>query len=307
MGRRTNKFRRCKNKNNKSHASSSDREKYIRQRRGNACNGGTNPTDPSIPNPGLDFIYDLHSSTLLILLIVVSCILAVIGLLVFKYFAPRECFESDSNATTGIFIGIISIPIGVILSFIVAGVWGTYQDAAAKTNNEAFSLLYLYKTLGELPGTEHIQEMVVSYTEYIIDVEFPAAEEGIVPIEGFDRIIDIGDQVYAYNPETPTDAILYEEAIALYNSALSNRSARISAVSDGLAPELWWVLILGVIIIIIMTWFISSGIILHIILTIFITAGLVSLLFLIVALNYPFRGDFGLQSDAFSIALFNMC
>jgi len=253
------------------------------------------------------FFYSTPDSKLLTILLVITIVIVGMFLFIFKY-VTRTCdFNDSSNASVGIWLGIVGVPVGVVLAFIVSTTWSAFSDAQAKENAEATNLLLLYNLLDALPGAEAIQEQIKVYTEFIIKVEFPLMEQGIQSIEGLNMITSIGDAIYELNPETSQETTLYSEAITMFESIMSLRIARLGYAVYGLAPELWWVLILGVIIVIFMSFFVyCRSFTLQVIMTCMSAAVLVSLLFLIVALNYPYRGDFGLDSLPFQIALANM-
>ena len=251
--------------------------------------------------------YSLPDSKLITILIVIAIIFVTVFLIAFRYVTKDGYLSDTTNGFVGSYLGIVAIPVGVILSFIVASVWAAFSDAQAKENEEATNLLLLYNIVKQLPKTAELQLAIKRYTAFIIEVEFPLMEQAMQSQEGLTMIITIGDMIYEYQPESKKDIVLYREAITMYESIISLRIIRLGYTINGLAPELWWVLILGVVVVIIVSFFIYSGsIILQLILTILITTALVSMLFVIVTLNFPYRGDFSLDSMPFEIALANM-
>lgn len=254
-----------------------------------------------------EFFYSIPNSELLTVLIIFTVIIVIIFLYIFK-FVTRDCnFNDSTNGAVGIYLSMVGLPVGVVLSFIVATSWSAFADAANKENEEATKLLLLYNVLSDLPGSEPIREAIKVYTSFIITDEFPLMADGIQSREGLAIILKIGDMIYDLNPQPGKETVLYNQSINMYQEIMSLRIIRMGYVSYGLAPELWWVLILGVVIVIVMSFFIYiRSWCLHAILVAMASATLVALLFLIVALNYPYRGDFGLDSVPFEIALVNM-
>ena len=253
------------------------------------------------------FFYNTPDSKLLTILIIITIILVCFFLYLFKYVTMEWNLNDSTNGAVGVYLSIVGVPVGVVLSFIVATTWASFSDAQAKENAEATKLLLLYDLLAAMPGAEDIQRKIKVYTAFVISDEFPLMEQGIQSEEGLLMITDIGDSIYALDAETNRDAVLYEEAIEMFQEVMSLRISRMGYAVYGIAPELWWVLILGVIIVIVMSFFMySQSLTLQMILTAMAAAVLVSLLFLIVALNYAYRGDFGLDSLPFQIALVNM-
>lgn len=246
--------------------------------------------------------YDISSRTLLVLFIAVAVILAIVGLAAYRYFVPTQYFSFDSNSLTSIFIGIISVPVGVILAFVASGVWQSYNDASQSNEKEASELLFLYRSVEQIPGTEAILQSIRNYISYIIEVEFPQMRAGIVPVEGLQQLLNIGSQIYNLNPQTRRDIVFFRESIDIYNDVIALRASRIS-YQDGVQQELWWVLVIGVVIIIIMSWFTyCRRPVLHYVMTAAVAAGLASILFLIVSLDRPYQGQFSLDENSFIIA-----
>jgi hypothetical protein len=228
-------------------------------------------------------------------------------LAIFRYvLAPY--LNPGLNNTIGTYIGVVGLPVGVILSFIVASAWAAFSNAQTTENEEATKIFALYNLIGEYPiEGPIIQEQIKLYVMEIIDNEFIIMAQGVQPTLGFDLLTAIGDSIYQLRPETPRDTTLYSQAISLYQEIQSLRIIRMNYVSYGLAPELWWVLILGVVVVIVMTFFLQMcSFVLQAMVTAMITATLVSMLFLVVAFNFPYRGDFGLDATPFEIALANM-
>lgn len=254
-----------------------------------------------------EFFYSTPNSKLLTILIIFTVFLVAMFLYIFKYVTASVTVNDSTNGTIGVYMSIVGLPVGVILSFIVANTWTSFSEAQAKENAEATKLLLLYNLLDAFPGAERIQASIKTYTAFIISDEFPLMEKGQQSLEGLDMITSIGDAIYELDPQTDQETTLYGEAIGMFEEIMALRIARMGYAVYGLAPELWWVLILGVIVVIFMSFFLyMESFTMQAIMTGFSAAILVSLLFLIVALNYPYRGDFGLDSLPFQIALGNM-
>lgn len=254
-----------------------------------------------------NFFYSTPNSKLLTILIVVTVVLVIVFIIIFKY-VTKCCNLSDStNGTVSTYLSIVGVPVGVVLSFIVATTWSSFADAQTKEGDEGVALLQLYKILDFLPGGEPVQIELRKYTARIINIEFPSMELGQFSRKGLDIIFNIGDMIYSLEPTNDRESGLFDKAIDLYQRVISLRVARFGYTVNGIAPELWWVLIFGVIIVIFMSFFMyCTSTTLQIIMTAMSAAVLVSLLFLVVALNFPYRGDFGLDSLPFQIALANI-
>jgi hypothetical protein len=263
-----------------------------------------------VPEPdGFEFFYSLADSKLLTLLIVVAIIIVIVLLVIFRCLITLKYCNDTTNSSVGTYLGIVGLPVGVILSFIVASAWAKFSDAQTKEIQEGSKLFSLYSLLGEYGGSQAlaIQNALKEYLAEIINDEFILMAQRIQPTRGFDMLTDIGDMIYQLEPSTSRESGLFSEAVTLYGEIVELRIARAGYVAFGLSPELWWVLVLGVVIVIAMSFFIYiKYFLLQFVLSAMITATLVSMLFLIVAFNFPYRGDFGLDDSPFRTALQNM-
>lgn len=74
-----------------------------------------------------------------------------------------------------------------------------------------------------LPDTEDIQDLIIEYLEYIINVEYPVLRNKVVPPEGNQIVIELQNLIYNYEPVGNQQLTLYNEAINLLNLATSYR------------------------------------------------------------------------------------
>ena len=258
----------------------------------------------------LDFYYSTPNSKLLTILIIVSIIIVVVMLFIFKYFTDSVKNNPVQNNVVSGYLSLVGIPVGVTLAFVVTSVWTNYSTAQSQLNDEATEVLALYKLIGNYPvkrEVRRIQAEIVEYTEFIINQEFDLMSQGIQSAEAFNMLENIGQSIYSLNPSTPKQTSIYNQAIALYQRILALRISRMGYVSQGIPLELWWVLILGIAIVFFISFFICFECIwIHVIMTALATAAVVSLLFLIIAFDFPYKGDFALSSNGFQLAMQRM-
>jgi len=262
----------------------------------------------SCDNVPCDFFYNIPNSKLLTLMIVIAIVISVVLLIIFKK-VIRYCeVEKDANETVSNYLSLVALPVGVVLAFIASSAWSTFSDAQFKENQEATQILVLYNAVRQIPGSEDVQQKIKDYLNLIVDVEFPLMQQGLQSQEGTTAIFEIGNMIYQMDIGDDTkNSIIYSQIIDVYEMVVELRIARMTYVVDGLAPEMWWVLVLGVAVVIMVSFFVCSfSLCLQAVLTAFAVTALVSMLFLIIALNFPYRGDFGLDSLPFEIALYQI-
>lgn len=256
-----------------------------------------------------NFLYGQENSKLLTILIVVFVLIAIVLLVIFKCFTETVVKDGQLNNLIGGYLSLVGIPVGVTLAFVVTTVWTSYTVAESQLAEEATEVLSLYNIIGNYPGGDGlpIQQQIINYTEFIINDEFILMSEGIQSTVAFNMLQAIGESIYELDPVTPKQKSIYDQSIDVYQKILALRISRMGYVSRGLPLELWWVLLLCIIIVLVMTYFLHFDTLwYHILLTAFSVAALTALVFLIVSLDFPYKGDFGLSSQVFQIALSKM-
>lgn len=242
---------------------------------------------------------------LFFLFILIVVILSIIGLYIFELILCSLKINEKCLKNTKTYILVVSTLIGIVLAFIIYNEWQAFFHQSVDVEEEASSILNLYSMVKTLPNTKATQQQIIKYLKTIICIEFPALQKNIL-VKTNPTLNTLRDMIYGYEPKTKRETQLYQETVVSLNRAINLRTARVDSVMNGLAPELWWVVILGTTINIIMTWFVYGHIYYKMIMTSFVAAIFASLLFLLVVLDYPFSGGYRIQSTAFQNVLNNI-
>jgi len=230
-------------------------------------------------------------------------IVSLLGLYLYKLSNLSIINCEDNNTIISVFITIVSVFLGVILTFILVGVWNHYIQAEVDSDKEANTLLLLYQTISFIPNTEKIQELIIQYIEYIINVEYPALSQVNIPEEGNKLITELEDAIYSYVPVDIQQTFLYQQSMNLVNQASNLRIDRLTYGTIGVNSLIWWVMVLDFILVVVLSWFLTCTTISHYILTAIVTIYAASVIFIIIILAFPFRGYYALTPTAFETVL----
>lgn len=108
-------------------------------------------------------------------------------------------------------------------------------------------------------------------------------------------------------PTDPGLRLIHEQALLQFNELAKVRRDRLQGNQNSLPAVLWWVIILGAFVNIIMTWFfVSDHVGYHVVLTVLLALLLGSLLFLTAAMDNPFQGEFSINAGSFKQVLLEM-
>jgi Protein of unknown function (DUF4239) len=206
--------------------------------------------------------------------------------------------ESD-NDVIGHFLSFTGIFYGITLGLIAVGVWDSFNQTQDKVNAEAASIGALYRDVGQMPEPHRTRLVatVRGYTEFIVDTAWGLQQQGIVPGGGNIRTTNIANELYAVKPADVREQVMLAETLSQFNQMLVARNLRLQAINEGLPGSMWFVIVLGTVLNIILTWLlVIKNPRLDLAVNLIVSLLLGSVLFFIVAMDNPFRGRLSVSS-----------
>jgi hypothetical protein len=253
----------------------------------------------------LYWIYDIPSWQLFMLIMTATLIFAVGGLLLTRPWARRFVGQPPAeNELVSNFLAALGVFYGITLGLIAAGTWENFADIDGKVGEEAASLAALYRDISYYPEpmNDSLKAHLKEYTRLVINDVWKEQQKGIIPDKDTKQISVFQKILYGFNPQSNQYMAIHQEALSQFNNLIQLRRQRLQSVTSGLPPILWWVLIFGAVINVIIMWcFVTEHIQFHLLLTSIYSMLVGSLLFLIAAMDNPFRGEFSVNPDAFTL------
>ena len=253
------------------------------------------------------WVYDLTNPQFFLLVVGSFILFALLGAFLFSgKFEKRMKLTKETNNIVTIFLGLSGVVYGVTLGLIAVATFENYSSTEGKADNEASSLAALYRDVNMLEGANKAPLLATlkTYTSHIISEDWPLQQKGIVPTKSTEIVNIFQSQLSSYPLVTPRDQILFQEIVRQFNGFIEKRRQRLNAVNTGLPSLVWLILFIGAFINIVLTWLL---VIQNKKLDIAINTGigllLGSLIFLIAAMDNPFRGEYCVSSDAFQLLL----
>jgi Protein of unknown function (DUF4239) len=210
------------------------------------------------------------------------------------------------NDLAGFILAVIGVIYAVLLAFIAIGVWERFQVAEARTYDEAGALSTVYRDSEAFPEGEKLRREVRDYTESVITVEWPQMHSG----EEFRLASPLLERVAGTIRSLPVTSArlqnIQAQMLTAVDAALADRDARLTVDSRGISGIIWWVLLVGALVTIGFTYLFGFQ---HDIMQAAMVGSLSLLIglviFLVIALDYPYRGGITVQPEAFHAALDN--
>ena len=123
--------------------------------------------------------------------------------------------------------------------------------------------------------------------------------EGGSHLRALPRLKEIRDAPYSFEPVTNLQVIQHTNAIGHFNQYLEDRRFRIHAVSAGIPPVLWYVVIIGAIFNIVLIWLLDMKFITQLFLGGLLAFYLGAMILLIARLDKPFHAIDGITPEDF--------
>lgn len=258
----------------------------------------------------MEWIYDLPNWQFFLLCVGSTISFSALGLWATRSWVRRHSdAHSEQNDLVSYFLGASGVIYGIALGLVAAGVWSNFQTMSGQVDEEAAITAALYQDISAYPQPQRqlFQQDLRAYVQSVIEQDWPQLRQGNAPTASTQRIYHFKRQLFSFNPPTAGLKLIHEQALTQYNDLAKVRRSRLTGSEASLPTLLWWVIVLGAAVNIIITWFfVTEHPAYHYILTILLALLLGALLFLTAAMDNPFRGDFSVDANAFKQILAQM-
>jgi hypothetical protein len=253
----------------------------------------------------LYWVYNLPTWLFAVLTILVTITIGLIGLFSTRKWARRvHVHEHSHNEVVGYYLSAVCVFYGITLGLLAVATWQNYTDVETRTGEEGAAVGVLYRDVSGLPEPYRttLQNDLRTYTRQVVDVAWPLQRKGIVPETEGNVLNEFEKHLMTFEPRTEGQKALYSNAYTGFNQLADLRGRRLQSVRGGLAPPLWVVVLAGAFLSIALTWFFDmKSQSMHFWMTVMLAALLGLLIFLLGALDNPFRGEISVGSDAFEL------
>jgi hypothetical protein len=232
-------------------------------------------------------------------------ILPVIGLFIFHRLVSWRTREADTSMV-GLSYALCGGIYAVVLAFVAVGTYETLDRSATIASDEANSLGGLAFDSAGLPAelAVRVREDVDKYIDIVTKKEWPSQRayqmEDRNYDEGWVQVRRISLDLANFEPATQGQATVKAEMVHVINDLFSARRARLLAAKAHLPDAVWQMLIFGLGLVAVYVYlFGPNSYKIHLAVTA-LTMFSIGLVFtLIIALDYPFRGDLSVDDDAY--------
>ena len=253
----------------------------------------------------LDFVFDLPLLIAGPAVVACLCLFAIGGLfLVRRHLLPHLQVRVEDSEFTGSMVQCVMVFYGLAVALIAVSVSETYSDVSKIVSQEATALAARYRDVSGYPEPirPQLQGDLADYTQYVIHEAWPLQQRGETPGGGVEYMNRFQTRLIAFEPVSEGQKLLHAEALRAYNHLIEARRLRLDAVGTQLPTVMWAVIAIGALIGLSSTFFFRvEDARLHGILVTLLATFLGLVIFMILALDRPFRGDLGISAQPYQL------
>jgi hypothetical protein len=235
----------------------------------------------------------------------VVVVLPLIGLYIFHRLVSWQARELDT-AMVGLSYALSGGIYAVMLAFVAVGTYETMDKTATIASDEANSLGGLAFDSAGLPAelALRMRADVDKYIDIVTQKEWPSQKayrmEDRNYQEGWAQIRRMSLDISNFEPATQGQATVKAEMAHVVNDLFSQRRARLLAANAHLPDAVWQMLIFGLVLVAVYVYlFGPHNYRIHMAVTALTMLSIGLVFTLIIALDYPFRGDLSVDDDAY--------
>lgn len=251
------------------------------------------------------WVYELPNWLFGVLTIALTVAIGLGGFYATRKWVRRVHGDRHShNEVVGYYLGAVCVFYGITAGLLVVASWQTYSDAETRVGQEAAAVGALYRDVSSFPDPNRteIQADLRLYVRQVIDVAWPQQRRGIIPQEEGDTLSTLQTHLSRFEPATEGQKVIYAQAYNGLNRVAELRGRRLQSVEEGLPPPLWTIVLVGAFLITATTWFFDmKSHSMHFCMTVMLSIFLGLLIYLLGAMDNPFRGKIRVGPQPFEL------
>ena len=222
----------------------------------------------------------------------------LIGYLVGR-FTSQEV-RSAHNDRAGFILAVIGVIYAVLLAFVAIGVWERFQEAQARSFDEAGALATVYRDAGSFRDGARLRSVLRTYAIWVAQEEWPRMRRGEKSEVSSPLLEEADREIRGLSVNSARLADVQAQMLSAMETALTGREERLTVYARGINGIIWLVLIVGAVVTVAFTCLFGFE---RTVMQQLMIGGLSFLiglvLFLILALDFPYRGSISVTPEAF--------
>ncbi len=213
----------------------------------------------------------------------------------------RQEGEPRSNEMVTIAVEFVGLAYAILIGFVIVSLWQDQADSRHAVADEASALNDILTLSRPVPPSERgeVEQAVRDYSLVVVNEEWKRLRTGSDSEGASLAAGKILESITAIDTSSELAASLQSSMIDSFKEFTGLRTRRLAFAHVRLAGELWLLVILSSVVLILLVAAFEGEGKWHMGATVIVAATIGTILFVIVALSYPFSGDVSISSQPF--------
>jgi len=226
--------------------------------------------------------------------------ISLLLLFIVRQSCPYQTRQRHNDVASSIFNRAGAI-YGIMLAFVVIVLWQQYNKAVDNASREGAEAFQLYRDLSSYPDGKQADKAVKSLVDFarlVVEDEYPAMRQMEMSQATEQAMGGLVTATLNIKPQNPHEEVLYSKILKDLEQLAKLRHERLMEMESSLPNIIWIALIVGAIVTMLFSVFFGAEKLwIHMVLTSLFAIILAITFFLIIELDYPFRGELSAKPD----------
>ncbi len=207
------------------------------------------------------------------------------------------------NGILGNFLSIFGLFYGILLGLLAVASYQNKVIVESIINKEASELSSLFRLASAFPGDggQEVQAVLIDYSSHVIEDEWPKMRRGEMALGGGLLVRKLIGELGNVDLQTSSDQNLHMAALTTANKFLELRVQRLYSAASGIPGMMWYVVLLGAFLNIVLLLLFDIRLITHFVLGGLLAFFIGTVVSLILVLDHPLRGEHGIKPTPFEL------
>lgn len=254
----------------------------------------------------METLYNLSGMQLAMLVCTAFVLFTWVGAIFIRpFFRLLVRSQPDLNTVLGNVVSMYGIFYGILMGLLAVSAYQNKATVEKSIMAEGTAVFALFRNVTAYPeeARNPLQESLRDYTQFVIDNEWPQMRHGKHAEGGMQLINGLQQQITAFEPKTSGQHILHAETTKQFYEFLEFRAERLYNATSGIPEIMWFVVLLGAFLTIFLVWLFNMSLIAQLFLGGLLSFFIGIMVSLIMVLDRPLRGDFGISPEVFELLL----
>ena len=211
--------------------------------------------------------------------------------------------QGEFNGILSSFLSIYGLFYGILMGLLAVASYQNKLNVEQSISNEGSTLFGMFRIVSTYPEPHRtkLQTAMRDYCQNVAEKEWPAMRQGKIPRGVNPMITSLQRDLASFQPQNETQKIFHQEVVRQYFKFLELRAQRLYSTTSQIPGIMWYVVLLGALLTIIMMWLFEMKLIVHFLLSGLLSFYIANVIGLVALLDRPLRGPFGIAPEVFEL------